>query len=326
MLEGVWPPWLTGNVVMAIKVAVLLFATIFSAKLVNKLMHDYLEKSRTKLIINKTIFRLMQHFVIAAIYFLGIISILSVVPQLNSVSIALVTGAGLAGVVVGLAAQNALGNIISGISLAIFQPFRVGDSVTIHKEYGKVTDLGLRHTVITTWDNRRLLIPNSIISDEAIINWSIEDPTIIWPVNIGISYDSDIDLARSIMLEEAKKNPSVMGLNGIRMTHPEVIGGNEMKVLVTELGDFAVNLRLQVWMKDRAIAYIAGCELLEAIKKRFDAEGVEIPFPYRTIVYKKDLPPNVSVKEETEVTGVRGGEVHFQETQVQSDDSDSKNQ
>ncbi|MBE0523557.1 MAG: mechanosensitive ion channel [Methanosarcinales archaeon] len=84
-----------------------------------------------------------------------------------------------------MAAQNALGNIISGISLAIFQPFRVGDSVTIHKEYGMVTDLGLRHTVITTWDNRRLLIPNSIISDEAIINWSIEDPTIIWPVNIG---------------------------------------------------------------------------------------------------------------------------------------------
>ena len=324
MLEGVWPPWLTGNVAMAIKVAILLFATILGAKLVNKLMHDYLEKSRAKLMINETIFRLAQHFVIAAIYFLGIISIFSVVPQLNSVSIALVTGAGLAGVVVGLAAQNTLGNVISGISLAIFQPFRVGDSVTVHKEYGTVTDLGLRHTVITTWDNRRLLIPNSIISNEAIINWSIEDPTIIWPVNIGISYDSDINLARSIMLEEAKKNPSVMGLNDIRMTHPEVAGGNEMKVLVTELGDFAVNLRLQVWMRDRAIAYTTGCELLEAIKKRFDAEGVEIPFPYRTIVYKKDLPPNVSIKAETEVTGIRGGEVHFQDDQ--SGDSDSNNQ
>ena len=83
--------------------------------------------------------------------------------------------------------------------------------------------------MITTWDNRRLLIPNSIISDEAIINWSIEDPTIIWPVNIRISYDADINLARSIMLEEAKKNPNVMRLNDIRKTHPEVVGGNEMK-------------------------------------------------------------------------------------------------
>ncbi|HUW67929.1 MAG TPA: mechanosensitive ion channel family protein [Candidatus Nanoarchaeia archaeon] len=101
-----------------------------------------------------------------------------------------------------------------------------------------------------------------------------------------------------------------------------------MKVLVKELGDFAVNLRLQVWMSDRAIAiaiaFTTGCELWEAIKKRFDVEGVEIPFPYRTIVYKKELPPNVSIKEENEVIGIRGGEVHFQDDQ--SCNSDSNNQ
>ena len=64
-------------------------------------------------------------------------------------------------------------NIIAGISLAMFQPFRVGDRLDIMNEYGKVADLNLRHTVIITWDNRQLIIPNSKISNEAIINWTI---------------------------------------------------------------------------------------------------------------------------------------------------------
>lgn len=58
---------------------------------------------------------------------------------------------------------------------------------------------------------------------------------------------------------------------------------------MTELGDFAVNLRLYVWIKDRSVGFTTGCDLRESIKKRFDAEGIEIPFPYRTIVYKKDI-------------------------------------
>ena len=196
----------------------------------------------------------------------------------------------------------------------MFQPFRVGDRLNIMNEYGKVTDLNLRHTVITTWDNRRIIIPNSIISNEAIINWTIEDPAVIWPIDIGISYDADIDQARKIMIEEARKHPNVMppqelmysvvksgllksetlkmGFLDSPVLHavdPDFRERGEVKVSVTELGDFAVNLRLLVWFKDRSVAYSSGCEIREAIKKRFDKEGIEIPFPYRTIVYKTDI-------------------------------------
>lgn len=62
------------------------------------------------------------------------------------------------------------------------------------------------------------------------------------------------------------------------------------------MGDFSVDLRLLVWLKDRLVAYYAGCELRESIKKRFDAEGIEIPFPYRTVVYKRDLKLNASIQ------------------------------
>ncbi|MCL7415619.1 MAG: mechanosensitive ion channel family protein [ANME-2 cluster archaeon] len=308
-----WPSWLSWNIATPTFIIVIIVVTFFIARLVNELLLGYFKKVSLKLKVDPTGYRLLRHLAVAAIYLLGLIIIVSSVPQLRSISVALFAGAGFAGIIIGLAAQSTLANIISGISLAMFQPFRVGDLVTIHEEYGTISDLTLRHTVVTTWDNRRLIIPNSIISDEAVINWSIEDPTVVWPVNIGISYDSDIDLARSIMLEEARNHPNVMEDHDVRMVHPEVLKGSEVKVLVTELGDFAVNLRLLVWVRTRGLAFGTGCELMESIKKRFDAEGVEIPFPYRTLVYKKDLPPNVSLEEGlVDVPDASSDEIHGQ--------------
>jgi small-conductance mechanosensitive channel len=178
----------------------------------------------------------------------------------------------------------------------------VEDLVTIKDEYGRITDITLRHTVVRTWDNRRLIIPNSVISEDAIINWSIEDPTVNWPIDIGISYDADIDKARQIMIYEARKHSNTMTFSQIKKYHPDMKKEEVVTVRVRELGDFAVILRLLIWVDDRDIAYDTGCDIREAIKKRFDAEGIEIPFPYRTIVYKKDLQAEVSAIEEEKVS------------------------
>lgn len=307
--------WLSANIGTLLFIFVIGLSTILIARAVNRLMEGYFKKASSKLRMNTTAFRMFRHITIAAIYFLGIIVVIFSIPGLRSLSVALFTGAGIAGIVLGFAAQSTLSNIIAGLSLALFQPFRVGDRLNIMNEYGKVTDLNLRHTVIITWDNRRLIIPNSIISNEAIINWTIEDPAVIWPIDIGIGYDTDIDLARKIMIEEARKHPNVMppqelkysvvkpsfikseslnkvGLFDSPVLHPvdpDFRERGEVKVNVTELGEFAVNLRMLLWFKDRSIAYSSGCEIREAIKKRFDKEGIEIPYPYRTIVYKTDL-------------------------------------
>lgn len=289
-------------------------STILIARTVNRLMESYFKKASQKLRMDITAFRMFRHLTIAAIYFIGIVVVIFSIPSLRSLSVALFTGAGIAGIVIGFAAQSTLSNIIAGLSLAVFQPFRVGDRLNIMNEYGKVTDLNLRHTVIITWDNRRLIIPNSMISNEAIINWTIEDPAVIWPIDVGIGYDADIDHARKIMIEEARKHPNVMPPQEVNYSvmkpsliqsetikigffdspvlfpvDPDFRERGEVKVNVTELGDFAVNLRLLVWFKDRSIAYSSGCEIREAIKKRFDVEGIEIPYPYRTIVYKTDI-------------------------------------
>ncbi|MDD3247202.1 MAG: mechanosensitive ion channel family protein [Methanosarcina sp.] len=306
--------WFSANFGTFLFIIFIGIGTILIARTVNHLMENYFTKASGKLHMDTTSFRMFRHVIVASIYFLGLIVIIFSIPDLRSLSVALFTGAGLAGIVIGFAAQSTLSNIIAGISLALFQPFRVGDRLNIMNEYGKVTDLNLRHTVIITWDNRRLIIPNSVISNEAVINWTIEDPAVIWPVNVGISYDSDISLAKKIMIEEARKHPLVMPLqkmeysivkpsflkpetfaNGfknlsvLRNVDPDFRDRGEVNVYVTELGDFAVNLRLLVWFKDRSDAYSSGCELREAIKRRFDSEGIEIPYPYRTIVYKTDI-------------------------------------
>jgi small-conductance mechanosensitive channel len=306
--------WLSANLGTFLFILFTAFLTIFIARAVNTLMESYLRKASAKLRMDTTSFRMFRHITVATIYFLGIVVVIFSIPDLRTLSVALFTGAGLAGIIIGFAAQNTLSNIIAGLSLALFQPFRVGDRLDIMNEYGKVADINLRHTVIITWDNRRLIIPNSIISNEAIINWTIEDPAVIWSIKVGISYDSDIDLAKKIMVEEARKHPNVMPLqelqysavkpsfitiealkNGffdspvLHLVDPDFRERGQVKVYVAELGDFSILLSMNVWFKDRSVAYSSGCEIKEAIKKRFDKEGVEIPYPYRTIVYKTDI-------------------------------------
>jgi small-conductance mechanosensitive channel len=285
-IANYWPEWLSWNAATPVFIFIIIVATIFFARLADRLLQGYFKNASLKLRVDPTRYRLLRHLVVAAIYIVGLIVVISSVPELRTLSVALFAGAGFAGIVIGFAAQGTLANIVSGISLAVFHPFRVGDIVTIHSEYGTI---------------------NSIISEEAIINWSIEDPTVIWPVNIGISYDSDIDLARSIMEEAARDHPNVMDHYEVSWIHPEVAEGSEIKVLLTELGDFAVNLSLMIWVRDRSLAYFTGCELMESIKKRFDAEGIEIPYPYRTILYKKDMHPNAVPKREDESPGTGAG-------------------
>ncbi len=283
------PSWLSWDIAAIAFIVFIIFLTVIVAKITDRLLKAYFILASKKMRIDETTYGLVRRVVVALVYFAGVLIIVFSIPGLRDISVALFAGAGFAGIVVGMAAQNTLSNIIAGIALATFRPFRVGDLLTIHEEYGRVTDITLGYTKIRTWDNRRLNIPNHIISDEAIINWSIDDPTVNWTITIGISYDSDIDLARKIMLEEAKKHKNVMNYEQIQHFQPTLQKGEEMSVLLTQLGDFAVNMKLYLWISDRSLAFSTGCEIMESIKKRFDKEGIEIPFPYRTIVYKKDL-------------------------------------
>lgn len=236
-------------------------------------------------------FKNATSFVVLA---MAITLIFYTIPALRAIGVTLFASAGIFAAIIGFASQQAFSNIISGIFIVFFQPFRVGDIIKIGMDvHGTVEDITLRHTVIKNFENRRIIIPNSIISSETIINSNITDERMRNFIEIGISYDSSIDLALKIMRDEALKHPLLVD----GRTEEEKASGDPVVITkVIGFGDSSVNLRAYVWTKDFADGWDLKTELYLKIKKRFDKEGIEIPFPYRTIVYKKDLPPNATDK------------------------------
>ncbi len=272
------PTETVNTLITLFKISIAIIGTVIVAHVINRALVTYFKFASDKLKIDETTYTVVRRILTITIYIIGIAVVITLIPGLPDLMLGMAAGAGIAAIVIGFAAQKVLSNVFGGISIAISRPFRVGDVVEMEDEYGTIEDITLRHTVIRTWQNKRLIIPNSRISEETIVNWTIGDLTVLWKVDFGISYDSDIDLARSIILDEINKHPDVM--------HEE---DREAKVRVTELGDFAVNLRALFWVPDRPTAWGTGAEIRESVKKRFDREGIEIPFPYRTLVYKKDM-------------------------------------
>lgn len=190
-------------------------------------------------------------------------------------------------VAVGFAAQAALSNIISGFFIVIFKHYRINDRIVIKENLqGIVEDITLRHTIIRDFNNRRIVIPNSIISNEIVTNADLQDGRICRFVELGISYDSDIQRAKQIIAEEALKHP--LQIDG-RTEEARTNGEKEVPVRVLSFGESSVNLQAWVWANNQADGFQMYCDLLESIKERFDAEGIEIPFPHRTLVMKNKI-------------------------------------
>ena len=270
----------------------IVFITFFVASLVNSLMKRAFQrivkkrKEHPEIPADTTKFVVLRRVIQVLVYLLGFAAIVYSIPEFRAFSYSILAGAGVAAVIVGFAAQKAFANIMSGIFLAVSEPIRVGDRVTINQHYGIIEDITLRHTVIKTWNNNRVIMPNSMVNEMEIINHSIVDEKIIQTMDFGISYDSDIDKAKKIVTEELRKHPDFLTqYDPTGYTKPET----GVSVRVIEHGDFAVKMRAYFWVHDTLSGFIMEKQVLENIKKRFDKEGIEIPFPYRTIVYKKEL-------------------------------------
>jgi small-conductance mechanosensitive channel len=274
---------------IALIIGTLLIASILSL-ILRRAMGLLINRKAKLLKVEETNYVFLKNSITFVIFTGAIIFIFFEIPQLKSLGTALFAGAGIIAAIIGFASQKAFSNIISGIFLLIFKPFRVGDILEISDtKKGVVEEITLRHTVIKDYENRRIIIPNSIISEQTLENSSISDERIKKWVEFGISYDSNVDHAIRIIREEAEKHP-----NFIDTRTPEEIKSNVPKVTVRMIAhsDFSINLRAYVWTRSNDDAFVLKCDILKSVKERFDKEGIEIPFPYRTIVYKKDIVKN----------------------------------
>lgn len=179
---------------------------------------------------------------------------------------AALAGIGVAGIAVGLAAQDSLANTVAGFLIFWDKPFEVDDWVTVAGEYGRVSHITMRTTRIRTNQNTYVVIPNRKIIDEILVNHSKHGATRI-DVPVGIAYKEDIGAAREALLA------AVSGL-------ADVAAKPAPDVVAVELGDSSVNLRVRVWIDDAAREQPVSFAVVEAAKKALDAAGIQIPFPH----------------------------------------------
>ncbi|MEO0473735.1 MAG: mechanosensitive ion channel family protein [Bacteroidota bacterium] len=265
----------------------ILAATIVLSWLFNRFMKRIIKKAAEDKD-HSTNYQFLRHAITGLIYILGIGLAIYYIPGLRAVAQSMLAGAGIAAVAIGFASQTALSNIVAGIFIVIFKPFRVNDRLSIRDTIsGVVEDINLRHTVIRNFENRRVIIPNSMISSEVIVNSDLIETKVCRWLEVGISYDSNIDLAKAIMADEAHKHPLTLDN---RNDEAREKGDPVVPVRVLALGESGITLRAWIWANDTADAFALQCDLLESIKKRFDAEGIEIPFPHRTLVFKNQIP------------------------------------
>lgn len=275
----------------AVVIAIILI-TFLVATVVRRILNRFIKITSERLNTDPTRYKFFKHLITATIFLVGFGLAIYSIPTLKALAISLFAGAGIIAVIVGFASQAAFSNIVSGVFIVIFKPFRIGDRINIagKSEFsGVVEDITLRHTVIRNYENRMVIMPNSVISNETVVNSSIIDEKVCIWFEIGISYDSNADLAMRIIQEEAEKHPHL-----IDVRTEEDLAENAPKVVVRimSFGDSSVNLRAWLWADDAPRGFVMSKDLNKAVKDRFDAEGVEIPFPHRTIVFKnKDQSP-----------------------------------
>lgn len=250
-----------------------------------KLLARAIRKKSEQLNEDPTKFVFLKNSVFFIIFTIAIIVIFLLTPGLNDVGKGLFAGAGILAATIGFASQKVFSNILSGIFILFFKPFSVRDTIELRADNlkGVVEEVTLRHTVIRDYENRRIIIPNSLISETTLINSSIVEEKIKKFVEFGISYDSDIDHAKKIIQEEILKHSLFLDNREEeekKQSPPKVI------MRVVALSDFSVIIRAYVWANSNDDAFILQCDVFESVKKRFDKEGIEIPFPHRTLVFK----------------------------------------
>jgi len=249
-----------GRVATAALFAVVYYAAwlVAQALLANATMRAGLDRSLVQLLSN----------VVAVV--VVTLAVVTVMDQFGVDVLGVVTALGVVGIAVGFAAQDTLSNFISGVTLLIERPFRIGDWVELAGKVGRVERISLRTTRVVSRDNIHSSIPNAKVASAEIVNLSAGGPLRL-RVPVGIAYKESSRVAREALMP-------VLG------AHPQVLQDalHAPEVLVEELGASSVNLVMLAWIGPETIAVepVVRSDLVEGAKEALDGAGIQIPFPH----------------------------------------------
>jgi len=223
--------------------------------------------------VGKTVMPLVKKVVKVFVILSGVIVVLD---HLDYSISSLVAALGVSSLAVGLAAKDSLANMISGFIIMVDRPFRVGDRIDVGGRVGEVTDIGLRSTKIRTLDNTIVILPNSRLVDDVVLNYAYPENSIKHYYKIGVEYGSDIGKVREVLLEIA---------SGI----PEIMDEPAPGVYFTDHADSSLEFHLLYWINDYTKRWTVLDKVNTAVNRRFAEEGIGMAFPTRTLhVYHED--------------------------------------
>lgn len=204
---------------------------------------------------------------------LKILLLISVASMVGIATTSFIAVIGAAGLAVGLALQGSLANFAGGVLILIFKPFKVGDVIDAQGYLGSVREISILYTIVDTFDNRRVVIPNGQLANASLTNLSSYE-TRRCDMSFGIGYGDDIDKAKAIVMDLIKKDERTL-------SDPAPM------VVVGALGESSVDLTARAWLKAGDL-WPFYWDMQENVKKTFDAEGISIPFPQRDVHMIKD--------------------------------------
>jgi small-conductance mechanosensitive channel len=281
-------PGLAGSAWSTINFLTGLLVTYLVVSTVNVILKRYSEAIHNNEQRLKTALTFIRRLVLVVLALVGVaISTFSSFPGAGTAIASVFVAAGFASIVVGLAAQSSLSNIFAGMVLAFSQPFKIGDAVLFSNEWAWVEDMRLNFTVLRTWDNRRLVVPNQMFLGAPLINYDLNDSSKLCIVFVTISYESDVDKAIEIMKEAAKKHPDFLPAGDLPVVHLMDLGDANGTSRDADASP-GVSLRLLSRAKDQPTNFQMSKDLLYSIRREFLSNGIEIAYPKRSLSLSRD--------------------------------------
>ena len=260
--------WITTNGLKLLIGLVVLFVCFIIINIIARSVR----KSMIKHNRDKTITSIVSQLIKKGIKILLIVLFLGYV-GIDTAGIGVIIGA--IGVAIGLAAQGAMSNFAGGMIILVMRPFRVGDYIETDGEEGTVEDIHMFYTYLVTPNNQVVMIPNGEITSGSVVNYSMK-PTRRLELKFSISYNEDFDFAEDVIYDICEK-------------HPKVLDDPQPMVRIDAHDDSAIVILTRVWTKTEDY-WDTRYDLLEEVKRRFDEEDIEIPYPQIDVHMPKPAP------------------------------------
>lgn len=268
------------------KTLIITLVFLLVAVAIVKAVFRKLEKSSAKKGHDPGSLKIIRYIVLVLIYIAAISEVLQAIPTFSNLLSTLLAGSGVMAIVLTVAAQEPIGNLVSGLLIAFTKPFKLGDTIRYVDQdiTGVVEEITLRHTVIRTFENKRLIVPNNSFNSCTIENSSYSEDKICLLLEFGITYESDAVTAMQIISDVVLMHPNYLD----QRTQEEITNGvPPVKLAVMRLEPSSVVIRAWVWAANTDVSVSMRSDIFLGVQMRFKQSGIDFAYPHTVIVPKE---------------------------------------